>query len=86
MFAIIYQANVDQQKSESKTYIVLPATDLNARCDVHKKSFNKTVVESVQLGNTYIADMDKCTKEKCCLDICRGDSCNLLYVFPGPFV
>ena len=64
VFAIIYQANVDQQKSESKTYIVLPATDLNARCDVHKKSFNKTVVESVQLGNTYIADMDECPQDK----------------------
>ena len=42
---------------------------------------NKTDVESAQLGNTYIADMDKC-----CLDTCCGDSCNLLYMFPGPFV
>ena len=42
---------------------------------------NKTEVESVQLGNTYIADMDKCPQDKCC-----GDSCNLLYMFPGPFV
>ena len=42
---------------------------------------NKTDVESAQLGNTYIADMDKC-----CLDKCRGDSCNLLYLLPGPFV
>ena len=47
---------------------------------------NKTEVESVQLGNTYIADMDKCPWDKCCLDKCRGDSCNLLYIFPGPFV
>ena len=28
-----------------------------------------------------IADMDKCPQDKCC-----GDSCNLLYMFPGPFV
>ena len=46
----------------------------------------KTEVESVQLGNTYFADMDKCPHDKCCLDKCRGDSCNLLYMFPGPFV
>ena len=32
---------------------------------------NKTEVESVQLGNTYIADMDKCPWDKCCLDTCR---------------
>ena len=42
---------------------------------------NKTEVESVQLGNTYFADMDKCSEDKCC-----DDSCNLLYMFPGPFV
>ena len=47
---------------------------------------NKTEVESVQLGNTYIADMDKCPQDKRCLDKCHGDSCNLLYMFPGPFV
>ena len=47
---------------------------------------NKTEVESVQLGNMYIADMDKCPQDKCCLDKCRGDSCNLLYMFLGPFV
>ena len=47
---------------------------------------NKTEVESVQLGNTYIADMDKCPQDKYCLDKCRGDSCNLLYMLPGPFV
>ena len=47
---------------------------------------NKTEVESAQLGNTYIADMDKCPKDKCYLDKCRGDSSNLLYMFPGPFV
>ena len=47
---------------------------------------NKTEVESVQLGNTYIADMDRCPQDKCCLDKCHGDSCNLLYMFPGPFV
>ena len=39
---------------------------------------NKTEVESVQLGYTYIADMGKCPQDKCCLDKCRGDSCNLL--------
>ena len=44
----------------------------------------KTEVESVQLGNT--ADMDKCPQDKCCLYKCRGDSCNLLYMFPGPFI
>ena len=43
----------------------------------------KTEVESVQLGNTYIADMDKCPQDKCCMDKCCGDSCNLLYMFPG---
>ena len=47
---------------------------------------NKTEVESVQLGNTYIADMDKCPLAKCCLDKYRGDSCNLLYMLPGPFI
>ena len=26
----------------------------------HNNNINKTEVESVQLGNTYIADMDKC--------------------------
>ena len=41
---------------------------------------NKTEVESVQLGNTYISDIDKCLQDKCCLDKCYGDSCNLLYV------
>ena len=47
---------------------------------------NKTEVESVQLGYTYIADMDKCPQDKCCPDKCLGDSCNLLYLFQGPFV
>ena len=47
---------------------------------------NKTEVESVQLGNTYIADMDKCPKDKCCPDKCLGNNCNLFYMFPGPFV
>ena len=47
-------------------------------------TINKTEVESVQLGNTYIADMDKCPQDKCCLDKCRVDCCNLLYMFPGP--
>ena len=46
--------------------------------------WNKTEVESVQLGNTYISDMDKCPKDKCCQDKCCG--CNLLFMFPGPFV
>ena len=27
---------------------------------------NKTEVESVQLGNMYIDDMDKCPQDKCC--------------------
>ena len=39
-----------------------------------------------QLENTYIADVDKCPQDKYCLDKCRGDSCNLLYMFPGPIV
>ena len=39
---------------------------------------DKTEVESVQLGNTYIADMDKCPQDKCGLDKCSGDNCNLL--------
>ena len=47
---------------------------------------NKTEVESVQLGNTYIADMDKCSQDKCCMDRYRGDSYYLLFMFPGPFV
>ena len=34
----------------------------------------------------YIPDMDKCPLDKCCLDKYRGDSCNLLYLFPEPFV
>ena len=49
-------------------------------------SENKTEVESVQLGNAYIADIDKFPQDKSCLDKCHGDSCNLLYMFPGPFV
>ena len=52
---------------------------------IWSKMANKTEVESVQLGNTYIADMDKCPQDKCCLDKCPDDSCNLLYMFPGPF-
>ena len=51
-----------------------------------EKYINKTEVESVQLGYTYIADMDKCPQDKCCLDRCRGDICHLLFMFPGPFV
>ena len=50
-------------------------------CSFTKMDKNKTEVESVQLGNTYIAYMDKCPQNKC-----RGDSCNLLFMFPGPFV
>ena len=46
----------------------------------------KTEVESVQLGYTYNAYMGKCPQDKCCLDKCCGNSCNLLYMFPGPFV
>ena len=49
-------------------------------------SIHKTEVKSLQLGNAYIADLDKCPQDKCCLDKCCGDSCNLLYMFPGPFV
>ena len=33
-----------------------------------------------------ILDMDICHRGKCCLDKCHGDSCNLLYMSPGPFV
>ena len=46
----------------------------------------KIQIESVQLGYTYIAYMNKCPQDKCCLDKCCGNSCNLLYMFPGPFV
>ena len=35
------------------------------------KFIDKTEVESVQLGNTYITDMDKCPQDKCCLDKCH---------------
>ena len=60
----------------------LDETKMKLRCKLKfDKKINKTEVESVQLGNTYIADMDKCPQDKCC-----GDSCNLLYMFPGPFV
>ena len=59
--------------------------------DIHQKrarhiNRNKTEVESVQLGYTYIAYMVKCPQDKCCPENCCGDSCNLLYMFPGPFV
>ena len=54
--------------------------------DRKASSKNKTEVESVQLGNTYVPDMDKCPQDKCCLDKSRGDPCNLLYMFQGPFV
>ena len=47
---------------------------------------NIIILESFQLGNTYIADIDKCPQDKCCLEKCRGDSSNLLYMFPGPYV
>ena len=46
----------------------------------------KTEVESVQLGYTYMADVDKCPQNKCCLGKCHGAICNLLYMFPGPVV
>ena len=36
---IIYQATVEQQNKESKTYVGLTATDFKARYGVHKKSF-----------------------------------------------
>ena len=48
-------------------------------------SQDKTEVESVQLGYNYIADMDKCPQDKCCLDKGHADICNMLYMFPGPF-
>ena len=47
---------------------------------------HKTEVKSVQLGNAFIADLDKCPEDNCCVDKCRGDSCYLSYMFPGPFV
>ena len=53
---------------------------------IKDNNYNKTEVGSVQLGNIDIADMDKCPQDKCCMDNYRGDSCNLLYMFPGPFV
>ena len=37
-------------------------------------------------NGAYIADMDKYPQYKCCLDKCRGDICNLLYLFPGPLI
>ena len=40
----------------------------------HSTWLNKTEVESVQLGNTYNADMDKCRQDKYCLDKCHSDS------------
>ena len=43
----------------------------------HNNNINKTEVESVQLGNTYIADMDKCHQDKRCLDKCQLASWNL---------
>ena len=48
--------------------------------------YNKTEVESVHFGISYIADMDKCPQKKCCLENCCGDSCNLVYMFPGRYV
>ena len=56
---------------------------VSCRCQFRKK---KTEVESVQPGKTYIADMDKCPKDKYSVDKCRGYSCNLLYMFPGSLV
>ena len=38
---IIYQATVEQQNKESKTYVGLTATDFKARYGVHKKSFDE---------------------------------------------
>ena len=41
-----------------------------AKLKITKNYSNKTEVESVQLGNTYIADMDKYPQDKCCLNKC----------------
>ena len=68
-------------KSLTKRLDFISSTDQNEILEI-----NKTEVESVQLGNTNIADMDKCPQDKCCLNKCRGDSCHLLFMFPGPFV
>ena len=70
------------------SYIILSINEKINRGRINEKMYedehthidDKTEVESVQLGYTYIADMDKCP------DKCRSDSCNLLYMFPGPFV
>ena len=52
---------------------------------MQRYTYNKTEVESVKLGNTYIANIDKCPQDKCCPYKCCGDSLNLLYMFPRPF-
>ena len=45
----------------------------------------KTGVESVQLGNTHIADMDKCPQHNAQTNVVVTVF-NLFYMFPRPFV
>ena len=62
---------------------VLATTNVDVNCFL---VFLCKTSRMCQLGNAYIADVDKCPQDKCCLDKCLGDSCYLLYMFPGPFV
>ena len=75
------QMLLEQMSLWQLEYVQIGPMNLPSKFDL-----NKTEVESVQLGNSYVADMDKCPQDKCCLDKFHGDSCNLLYMFPGPFV
>ena len=48
---IIYQATVEQQNKESKTYVKLTAKDFKARCGVCKKSFDDPDYNPTSLSN-----------------------------------
>ena len=48
---IIYQATVEQQNKESKTYVKLTAKDFKARCGVCKKSIDDPDYNQTSLSN-----------------------------------
>ena len=53
---------LDQQVKRQINRLKVRSTD--QKLDKQIKRINKTEVESVQLGNTYIADMDECPQDK----------------------
>ena len=60
-------------------------TDYNCHHDICKWTICLKLDQNRASDSWDIADMDN-PQDKCCQNKCRGDSCNLLYMFPGPFV